>query len=215
MPTLVVHVPMAVRVPQDKICEGLSAAICTAAERVAVPAALREERLAADETSAILGSPQSQEPRFAGEVPSHQAPGARFTVGSPHRVRRVRCPCALEVACPRGLWCPIPAEGLDVTGRVTSLAGEHPWLRAGRWEVWLSHPSRTLLGGPASRPTPQPLREVPVPFPEGVGTGPLPVIVGPPAHARVEWWDHRTGPGLWLGVDGGSPLPQEGFDTLR
>jgi hypothetical protein len=55
VPTLVGHVPMAVRVQQDKMCECLSAAICTAAERVAVPAARLEERLAADETSAILG----------------------------------------------------------------------------------------------------------------------------------------------------------------
>lgn len=55
MPTLVVHWPMAVRVQQDTMCECLSAAICTAAEMVAVPAALLEERLAADETSAILG----------------------------------------------------------------------------------------------------------------------------------------------------------------
>jgi hypothetical protein len=65
VPTLVVHLPMAVRVQQDKICECLSAAICTASEMVAVPAALLEERLAADETSAILGEPKSQAPLFA------------------------------------------------------------------------------------------------------------------------------------------------------
>jgi hypothetical protein len=55
VPTLVVHLPMAVRVPQDKMRECLPAAICTASEMVAGPAALLEERLAADETSAILG----------------------------------------------------------------------------------------------------------------------------------------------------------------
>jgi hypothetical protein len=55
VPTLVMHVPMAVRVQQDKIRECLPAAICTASEMVAVPAVLREERLAADEASAILG----------------------------------------------------------------------------------------------------------------------------------------------------------------
>ena len=54
------HLPMAVRVQQDKIRECLAAAICTASEMVAVPAVLREERLAADEASAIRGYPKSQ-----------------------------------------------------------------------------------------------------------------------------------------------------------
>jgi hypothetical protein len=98
---------------------------------------------------------------------------------------------------------------------VTSLAGEHPWLRAGRWDVLLSHPARTLLGVPASRPTPQHLRDVPVHFPEGLCTGPMPVLGGPPANERVEWLDPITGPGLWLGFDCGAPLTQAGFDTLR
>jgi hypothetical protein len=119
------------------------------------------------------------------------------------------------VACNLGLLCPIQADGLDVTRMVTSLAGEHPWLRAGRWEVLLSHPSRTLLGVPASRPMPQHPRDVPVHFPEGLCTGPMPVIVSPPANQRVELLDHITGSGLWLGFDRGSHLTQEGFDALR
>jgi hypothetical protein len=104
-------VPMAVGVQQDKMRACLPAAICTAPAMVAVPAVLREERLAADETSATLGAPPSQAPLFCGEVPAHQAPGALFTVGSPHRVRRVRGPCELEVACHRGLVGPIQADG--------------------------------------------------------------------------------------------------------
>jgi hypothetical protein len=139
VPTLVMHLPMAVRVQQDKIRECLPAAICTAAE----------------------------------------------------------------------------AEGLDVTRMVTSLAGEHPWLRAGRWEVWLSHPSRTLLGGPAARPTPQHPRDVPGHFPEGWCTGPLPVIGGPPAKSRVAVVEHLPGPGLGLGFARGSHLTQEGVDSRR
>jgi hypothetical protein len=69
--------------------------------------------------------------------------------------------------------------------------------------------------GPASRPTPQPRREVPGHLPEGWGPGPMPVIVGPPAHERGALLDHLTGPGLWLGCARGSPLAPEGFDTLQ
>jgi hypothetical protein len=98
---------------------------------------------------------------------------------------------------------------------VTALAGEPLELRAGRWEGVLSHPSRTLLGGSASRPPPPHRRDVPVHFPNGLGTGPLPVIVSPPAAQRVALWDHLTGPGLGLGVDRGASLTPEGFDTLR
>jgi hypothetical protein len=112
------------------------------------------------------------------------------------------------VACHLSLLCPIQADGRDVTRLVPSLAGEHPWVSAGRWEVLLSHPSRTLLGVSASCPTPQPLRDVPVHVPTGVCTGPMPVIVGPPADQRVAWLDHLTGPGRWLGCDRGSHLPR-------
>jgi len=59
VPTLVMHVPRAVRVPQDTMRGCLPAAICTTSEMGAVPAGLLEERLAADETSALLGSPTS------------------------------------------------------------------------------------------------------------------------------------------------------------
>jgi hypothetical protein len=215
VPTLVVHVPVAVRVQQPEIREGRSPAVCPPSKLVAVPATRLSERLAADETSAILGYPQSQEPLIAVQVLSQQAPGALCNGGSPRGVVRVRCPFDREVACHLRLLCPIQADGRDLTRLVPSLAGEHPWVSAGRWEVWLSHPSRTLLGVSASCPTPQPLRDVPVHVPTGVCTGPMPVIVGPPADQRVAWLDHLTGPGRWLGCDRGSHLAPEGFDTLR
>ena len=50
MPTLVVDLPVAVRVQPHEIRECLPAAICTPSEMLAVPATLLDERLAADDT---------------------------------------------------------------------------------------------------------------------------------------------------------------------
>jgi hypothetical protein len=55
VPTLVVHLPVAVRVQEHEIRECIPAAICTPSKMVAVPATRLSERLAANDTSAILG----------------------------------------------------------------------------------------------------------------------------------------------------------------
>lgn len=142
------------------------------------------------------------------------APRARGQVGLPRGVIRVRCPVDLDVSCHLGRLCPIPADGLDLTSAVVSLAREHLWSSAGRGAILLSNPSRTLLGVSASRPTPPHLRDVPVHLPTGLGPGPMPVIVRPAAHQRVEWPDHRTGFGLWVGVERFSYRAPQGAHTL-
>jgi hypothetical protein len=141
------------------------------------------------------------------------APRALGPVVRPRGVIRVRCPLDLEVSCHRGLWCPIQADGLDLTGAVVSLARAPLWSRAGRWAIVRSNPSRTLLWVSASRPTPPPRRDVPVHGPTGVGPGTMPVIVRPAANQRGEWPDHRTGCGRWVGFERFSYLAQQGSHT--
>lgn len=214
MPTVVVDVPVTVRVQEHEIREGLSAAVCAPPEMMDVPATRLGECLAAAETLALLGYPTSQPPLMSVSVGSHLAPRARSEVAFPRRVMRIRRPCDLDVLCHLGLLCPVQADGLDFPSTGSSLAGEPPWWSAGGWEISLPDPPHTLLGVSASRPTPQHLRDVPVHVRTGVCTGSMPVIVRPSPDQRVESQDDIPGPGLWLGCDRGSHLAQERFDTL-
>ncbi len=192
MPTLLMDLPLAVRGPQHQIRPRIACAIPSPVAVVDVPVAFNCKRLVADDTFALRLQAKFPPALSAAGWLYPLTLSACCTVEFPRRVLRVGCALDLEVSSEGCLVRLGQAQRRDFARPLQPRAAAHlAPVRA--WVVLLRHPRGGLLPVSASRPAPERLTALPVHPPKRPPTRSVPLLVCPPANARIELHSHVSG----------------------